>query len=89
MIKLPTITDKEARDYVEEKKRYDEVISRMMEITESKDEVELADYLCIRVSELSANMKDLIIPTNWVKKLAADKGISPSWLISGEGKKEL
>lgn len=89
MIKLPTITDKEAKEYVEEKKKYDEIISRMMEVTESKDEFELADYLCIRASELSSNMRDLIIPTDWIKKLAAGKGIAPSWLLTGEGNKKL
>lgn len=89
MIKLPTITDKEAKEYVEEKKKYDEIISRMMEVTESKDEFELVEYLCIRASEFSSNMRDLIIPIDWVKKLAADKGIAPSWLLTGEGNKKL
>lgn len=89
MIKLPAITEEEAREYVKEKEKYDEIISRIMDITEAKDKVALADYFECRVSFVSSNLKDLIIPDDWVKKLIIDKGISPTWLLHGEGNKKL
>lgn len=89
MIKLPTITEKEVQDYIKEKKQYDEIISRMKEIAEVNNDYELAEFLNIRLSELQSNQKKLIISCEWIKILAAKKGISPSWIMSGTGKKEL
>lgn len=89
MIKLPTITDQEAREFLEEKKIYDEIISRITEITGAKDKLELAEYFECRVSYVSSNFENLTIPENWVKKLIVDKGISPTWLLHGKGNKNL
>lgn len=89
MIKLPTITEKEVQDYIKEKKQYDEIMSRMRECAEVNDDYELADFLKIRIGDLRSNQRKLIISTEWIKILAAEKGISPSWIMSGIGKKEL
>lgn len=89
MIDFPSITDEEAREYVKETKKYNEIISRIRVVLEIKGDIELADYFCIRVYDLRKNIKDLIIPIEWVKLLAADKGIAPSWILTGEGNKKL
>lgn len=89
MIKLPTITDQEAREFLEEKKIYDEIISRITEITGAKDKLELADYFGCTVSSVGSNLRNLIIPDDWIKKLIVEKGISPNWVLHGEGNKEL
>ena len=96
MIKVPTITDedvqkllKERENYLKEKEEYDKIIERMMSVLGVTNEIELANFFEIRSSDFYRNQKDLIIPVDWIKKFIWEKKISPNWLLSGEGEKEL
>lgn len=89
MIKLPTITDHEARQFLEEKKIYDEIISRITEITGAEDKLQLADYFGCTVSSVGTNLRSLVIPDDWIKKLIVEKGISPTWILHGKGNRNL
>ena len=60
---------------------------RILEVTESKTQIELADFLGIRQSSISDAIRREHIPSGWILAIFERKGVLPSWLKTGEGSK--
>ena len=60
-------------------------LKRVFEAAECRTQVELAEFLHIRQSSISDAKRRGSIPAEWLLKLLLLKGISPQWVLSGEG----
>lgn len=49
----------------------------------------LAQFLGIRQSSVSDAQKRGVIPAEWLLKLLRKKGVSPDWVLTGEGSRFL
>ncbi len=60
---------------------------RILEVTECKTQVELADFFEIKQSSISDAKRRHAIPSGWLIKLFEKKRISPAWVRTGVGGK--
>ena len=63
------------------------VMARVYEVTETRTQVQLADFLGIKQSSISDAKRRETIPAAWLLALVCVKNISPSWIMTGRGNK--
>lgn len=66
-------------------KSFQEVYNRILEVTETRTQIELAEFLGIRQSSISDALRRESIPSDWILAIFEQKGILPSWIRTGEG----
>ncbi len=62
---------------------------RILEITKTRTQVELAKFLAIRQSTISDAKRRESIPSDWLMKLFIKTRVNPEWILYGEGSKYL
>lgn len=60
-------------------------LQRVYEAVGCRTQVELAQFLGIRQSSISDAKRRKAIPADWLLKILREKGISPDWILTGEG----
>lgn len=60
-------------------------LERFFEAAGCRTQTELAEFLGIRQSSIADAKKRASIPPDWLLKLLNQKGINPSWVITGQG----
>ena len=68
---------------------FDEIMSRIHSITNTRTQVELANFLGIRQSSISDAKKRRSIPPEWLLRLYWKKRANPEWVVIGSGGKYL
>lgn len=63
------------------------VLARVYEVTETRTQVQLADFLGIKQSSISDAKRRETIPAAWLLALVCVKNISPTWIMTGRGSK--
>ncbi len=63
------------------------VLARIYEVTETRTQVQLADFLGIKQSSISDAKRRETIPAAWLLALVCVKNISPVWIMTGRGSK--
>lgn len=66
-----------------------EIMGRIHSITNTRTQVELAEFLGIGQSSISDAKKRRSIPSEWLLKLYWEKKVNPGWVIFGRGGKYL
>lgn len=64
---------------------FTEIYGRLLDATQTRTQVELADFLEIRQSSISDSKRRQSIPAEWHLKLLEKGRISPIWLKTGRG----
>ena len=73
------------RDDEEKAKLFQEIMARIRMVTETRTQVELADFLGIRQSSVSDSCRRQAVPPQWYLTLLAKLGVNPRWLETGLG----
>ncbi len=68
-----------------EEATYEAIIRRIHSASETRTQVELADFLGIRQSSISDAKRRKAIPKEWLVTLLRLRGINPEWVLTGEG----
>lgn len=63
--------------------------TRIREITGCRTQIEIATCLGIRQSSISDAKKRGALPDSWLITLLNQKGINPTWIMTGEGARYL
>ncbi len=63
------------------------VLARIYEVTETRTQVQLAEFLGIKQSSISDAKRRETIPAAWLLALICIKNISPAWIMTGRGSK--
>lgn len=69
----------------EKAKLFQEIMARIRMVTETRTQVELADFLGIRQSSVSDSCRRQAVPPQWYLTLLAKLGVNPRWLETGLG----
>lgn len=66
-----------------------EIMGQIHSITNTRTQVELAEFLGIGQSSISDAKKRRSIPSEWLLKLYWEKKVNPGWVMAGRGGKYL
>lgn len=64
---------------------FEEAMERIRRVTGLRTQVEIAAALDIRQSSISDAKRRQNIPDGWLVRLLLDYGLSPRWILTGEG----
>ena len=62
---------------------FEEQIERIKDSTATQTQVELANVLGIRQSDISAARRNGKIPVDWLVFLRQTRNVNPEWILSG------
>jgi len=67
------------------KSLFDEQMKRIHDATDTRTQMELANFLGIRQSSVSDAKKRQSIPAEWLITILRVKGVHPEWVLAGTG----
>lgn len=69
--------------------KIDGIMNRIKSVANVATQKDLAVFLGIRPSSISAALKKENLPPNWLLTLLQEHSINPRWILTGQGKKYL
>lgn len=66
-------------------KDFDQIMARVFAATETRTQVELAEFLGIRQSSISDAKRRQAIPDSWLMTILRKRAVNPDWIMTGTG----
>lgn len=67
-----------------EEAAYAAVVDRIYNVTGTKTQTELAEFLGVRQSSISDAKKRRSVPAEWLLRIFRVKGVHPEWIVTGK-----